>query len=299
MAPEQLPQRMKFQWWRDIPRNVSRQEYDRHQLVIFGSVASGFFALGSLMMAVTGVTLKTANELAEIPPMTVAEAATATTDYELVKISGYLVGAEDNVLTMPDDESQKVLRGSLKLVVQDEVIEEDVNHSETLWEWSEGVEQIAITDNKDSEVVIDLELEQFPLPEAEPEFSERPRVKKADTEEGDRHPVAVEYGGETFELDPVKWRRADNAYTELERQALPYGQSVVIVAGLQDNQLIDPLGDRLRIELGTEEEIRRNGQQARWFTSILWLPLGGLSYYLGTIAIAQRKEFVVRSNQNS
>ena len=141
MIPEQVPQRIKFQWWRDIPRNVSRHEYERHQLIIFGAVASGFFAFGSLAMAVTGVTMKTSEELAELPAMTVAEAANSNANYDLVKISGYLVGNGDDALTMPDDDTAKVLRGRLQLIVEDASIAEDVNLSETLWEWSEGVDQ--------------------------------------------------------------------------------------------------------------------------------------------------------------
>lgn len=298
MVPEQRSQRMQFQWWRHVPRNVSRREYDHFQLVVFGSVISGVFAVGSLWMAIAGVSLKTANELADIPAISVAQAAATQTNYDLVKISGYLIGVGNEAIAMPDDKSQQVLRGNLKLMVQDNSIDENVTVAETFWEWSDEVEQIAITDNRESTVVIDLGLDQFPLPTAEPEFSERPHIQKTSIDTGDRHPVAVEYGGQTFELDAVKWRRADSAYAKLERQILPYGQSAVIVAGLKDNQLVDPLGDRLRIELGTEEEIRRNGQQSRWLMSILWLPLGGLSYFLGKKAIAQRQEFVARSNQN-
>lgn len=296
MAPEQLLQQMKFQWWRDLPRNVSRQEYDRFQLVVFGAIASGCFSLGALAMAVTGMTETKTHELATIPKMSVAEAATTTIDYDLVKLSGYLVGDPQEVLTMPDAPSQKVLRGHLNLVVQDGTSDGESNLSETLWDWSDAVERIAITDNQNSEIRVNVALAQFPLLEVEPEFAQRPRVRKTAQHTGDRLPSSVEYGEEIFELDPIKWRRTSYAYVKLERQMLPYGQAVVIVAALKDNQLVDPSGDRLRIALGTEEDILRQGQQSRWLMSILWLPLGGLSYLLGSKAIAKRQEFIMRSN---
>ncbi|AFY38454.1 hypothetical protein Lepto7376_2159 [[Leptolyngbya] sp. PCC 7376] len=295
MTPEQVPQRMRFQWWRDIPRNVSRREYEQYQLMCFGAIATGMFSIGSLMMAVTGLTLQTSKELAEIPAMTVAEAVAAP-DQDLVKISGYLVGKA--APTMPDEPALKVLRGNLKLTVRDESLAEDVTVETTLLEWSDAVEQISLTDNQDSEIPFDLDLEKFPISEVEPEFSDRPNVKRSEAEDGERRPSHVEYGDELFELDPVKWRHADSAFTELERELLPYGQAVVVVAGIKDQQLIDPLGDRLRIEFGTEEEIKNTAQKGRFFLSIFWLPLGGASYFFARQAIARNREFVYRSNEN-
>ncbi len=294
MSSDQNPPRMRYSW-RDIPRNVTRREYDQYQLRFFGAVGSGFFAFGCLLMAVTGATLKTSNELADIPEMTVAEAASATTDQDLVKVSGYLVG--DNAPAMPDDPALKVLRGNVKLTVRDESLEEDVTVEATVLEWSDAVEQISLTDNNDGEIPIALDLEQFPMSDVEPEFDARPKVKKSDTESGDRQPSHVEYGGEVFELDPIKWRNAEHAFTDLERQILPYGQSVVIVASLQDQQLIDPLGDRLRIEYGTETEIRNAGKRMRWVFSVMWLPFAGASYFLGSQAMKLRREFAIRSNE--
>ncbi|OKH19580.1 hypothetical protein [[Limnothrix rosea] IAM M-220] len=295
MGSNQKPRRMKYNWLLDRPRHVTRQEYDRYQLLFFGAIASGVMAAGLLLMAVTGATTKTSSELADIPEMTVAEAASATTDQELVKISGYLIGEAAPV--MPDDPALKVLRGNVKLTVRDESLAEDVTVEATVLEWSDSVDQILLTDNRDNAIPIALDLEQFPLSDVEPEFEARPKVQRANTDEGDRQPSHVEYGGAVFELDPVKWRNAESAFTDLERQLLPYGQAVVIVAGLQDQTLVDPLGDRLRIELGTETEIRQTGQRMRWLFSVLWLPLAGTSYFLVNQALELRREFVMRSNE--
>ena len=297
MAPEQSPQRMrmKFQWWQDVPRNVTKREYERFHLLTFGAIATGIFSVGSLFGAISGLTHKTSNELAELPSMTVAEVAASTTDKELVKVSGFLVG--NAAPTMPDEPTQEVLLGRLKLTVRDESLEENVTVETTLLDWSDGVEKISLTDNQDSEVAIAIDLEKFPLEEVEPDFSIRPKVKREGEGRLAGQPTHVEYGEELFELDPIKWRHAESAFTELEREFLPYGQSVVIVAGLKDQQLVDPLGDRLRIELGTEEEIANDAKRGRFFFSIFWIPLAGASYFLGKEASTLRREFLYRSNE--
>ncbi|MEB3231942.1 MAG: hypothetical protein VKJ64_13105 [Leptolyngbyaceae bacterium] len=97
------------------------------------------------------------------------------------------------------------------------------------------------------------------------------------------------------------WGSVSSVLTDLERQVLPQGQTVVVVAGLkahpEGNQLVDPLGDRLTILLGTEQGIRTQGQQMRLIFVLLWIPLGWLSWHMARSAQSYRQEFVQRSNQ--
>ncbi|NJN72514.1 MAG: hypothetical protein HC799_06690 [Limnothrix sp. RL_2_0] len=81
------PQRIKYNW-RDLPRNVSRREYDRFQLICFGAIATGGFSFITLFIAITGQTLKVSNELEKIPSLSVG-AAQSSEDVELVKLSGF------------------------------------------------------------------------------------------------------------------------------------------------------------------------------------------------------------------
>ncbi len=52
----------------------------------------------------------------------------------------------------------------------------------------------------------------------------------------------------------------ESVFKDFERETLPYGQSVVVVASLETttggNRLINPLGNRLQVLMGTEETIR-------------------------------------------
>jgi hypothetical protein len=88
---------------------------------------------------------------------------------------------------------------------------------------------------------------------------------------------------------------------DVERAVLSQGASAVVVAGLEvtpdGNQLVDPLGDRLQVNLGTEAEIREQGQRTRVMFFILAIPAGIASFFLGRSALAMRREFVWMSNE--
>jgi hypothetical protein len=53
----------------------------------------------------------------------------------------------------------------------------------------------------------------------------------------------------------------------------------------------------LQISLGTEAEIREQGQQARVMFFILAIPAGIASWFLARSALAMRREFVELSNE--
>ncbi|MEM9266101.1 MAG: hypothetical protein AAGA46_11305 [Cyanobacteria bacterium P01_F01_bin.13] len=106
---------------------------------------------------------------------------------------------------------------------------------------------------------------------------------------------------QVYNLPLETWGEIDTVFTDLEHETLPHGQSVFVAAGLETtpngNQLVDPLGNRLQVLLGTEEQIRQEGRQARVMFFLLPIPLGFGSYLLGKSAHHMRQEFVERSNQ--
>lgn len=285
------PQRIKYNW-RDLPRNVSRREYDRFQLICFGAIASGGMSLITLFVAITGLSLRTSNELAEIPSLSVA-AAQSSEDVELVKLSGFLVA--DDPPIMPDDPAMKVIRGEVQLSVRNEATKDNVTVEEVLLSWSADANPVFLSDGE-NRIPFAVDITQFPLPEAEPEFQAKPKIKYTDESSRISKPRAIAYGGQEFPLDRAKWGEANSVFTDVKRNVLPHGQSVVVVAGLRDRQIIDPLGDRLKIELGTETEIRENATRMRFILSVIWFPLAIASYFLARSAQTLNQEFIRRSN---
>jgi len=285
------PKRIKYNW-RDLPRNVSRREYDRFQLICFGAIATGGMSLITLFVAITGLSLRTANELAEVPSLSIAEAQSSE-DVELVKLSGFLVA--DDPPIMPDDPALKVIRGVVELSARNEATKDDETVEEVLLSWSADADPVFLSDGEER-IPFAVDITQFPLPEAEPDFQAKPKVEYTEGSPRMSKPRAIAYADQEFPLDRAKWGESSSAFTDVKRQVLPHGQSVVVVAGLRDRQIIDPLGDRLKIELGTESEIRENASRMRFILGFIWLPLAIASYFLARSANTLNQEFIRRSN---
>jgi hypothetical protein len=285
------PRRIKYNW-QDIPRHVSRREYDRFKWICLGAIATGGMSVITLFFAITGQTMQVSNELAEIPSLSVAEAKSSD-DVELVKLSGFLVA--DDPPIMPDDPALKVIRGEVELSVRNEAAKDNVTIEEVLLSWSEDANPVFLSDGEERiPVAIDIAL--FPFPEAEPDFQAKPKVKYTDESARISKPRAIAYGDQEFTLERAKWGEANSVFTDVKRKVLPHGQSVVVVAGLRDRQIIDPLGNRLKIELGTESEIREDSQRARFIMSFIWFPLAIACYFLARSAQTLNQEFIRRSN---
>ena len=58
------PQRMKYQWFQDVPRNVTKREYNGYQLRVFGAVGLGMMAVMTAIASLFGLTLQTSQDLA-------------------------------------------------------------------------------------------------------------------------------------------------------------------------------------------------------------------------------------------
>jgi hypothetical protein len=295
------PNRIRYQWFRDIPRNVTRQEYEGFQFRVFAALGLGALSVIMAIAALTGLTLKSSRELADIDSVTIAEAANYQGDrLDLVKLEGFLVA--DVPLSMPDDPGRSVIRGILTITARSsaggdsEASEEMIR--ETLFDWQETASDVFLSDG---EARIPLAFDPATLPLLEESQDFEPDV----IEEGDSartaRPVAVEYGDMFFQLPPATWGDVDIVFTDLERRVLPDGHAAVVVASLvstpNGNQLADPLGDRLQVRLGTEQEIREQGKQTRTLFLVLCVPFGIASFLIGRSAARLRQEFVERSNQ--
>ena len=295
------PQRMKYQWFQDVPRNVTKREYNGYQLRVFGAMMLGMSSGLSAIAAIFGLTLQTSNELAAVEALSVKEAIAFEGDrLDLVKVEGFLVA--DNPPVMPDEDTRKVIRGRLKLVARgDSTSGTDASNgplTETLFEWEDSATPVFLSD-KDHQIPLAFDLDILPM--SDESFGRR--AKTLDEGESARfsRPVAIEYNDQRFPLNPEIWGEEDSVFSDLEREVLPYGESVVIVAGLETTpegpQLVDPLGDRLQVLIGNETEIRQQGEQARIMAGFWAIPLGAGCFLLSRSARRLRQEFVERSNQ--
>ncbi|MEM7795970.1 MAG: hypothetical protein AAF579_16145 [Cyanobacteria bacterium P01_C01_bin.118] len=292
--------RIRYQWFRDIPRNVTRREYEQYQLRTFGTVALGGIAALMAIGGLSGLTLQTSRELDEIKSMSVEEAVVydGRDRIALLQLEGYLV--TDTPLIMPDDDAQKMIRGRVKLLARadsDSTDSETPVRRETLFEWEEAAENVFLSDGEQR---IPLAFDLAVLPMEDDSFGFSPKTLREGESSRTSRPVAIEYADEVYPLPLEKWGDVDTVFKDFERETLPYGQSVVVVASLETttdgNRLVDPLGNRLQVLMGTKEEIRKEGQQARVMFLLLPIPLGFASFMLGKSARQLRQEFVERSN---
>jgi hypothetical protein len=298
MAPKRV--RVRYQWFRDIPRNITYREYEQFQFRSFGAVSLGLTAAVMAIVSITGQTLQPAEKLSQIESLSIAEAISSEGDRPgPVKLEGYLV--TDNPPTMPDDAARRVIRGRLRIIARgpSEAGDSPEPLRETLFTWEETASQVFLSDG-DRRIPLAFDLAVLPMRE-ETAGNPSPRLLREGRSSRTSRPVAVEYGEQVFPLSPEVWGQASSVFTDLERQVLPHGQSVVIVAKLastpEGNQLVDPLGDRLQVSLGTEDEIRQQGKRMRRWFIFLAIPLGLASFMVGRSAYGMWQEFVERSNQ--
>jgi hypothetical protein len=295
------PNRIRYQWFQDVPRNVTRREYQGFQFRVFCALGLGVMAVMMAIAGLTGLTLKSSRELAAIDSMTIAEAVDYQGDrLDLVKLEGFLVA--DDPLTMPDDEGRSVIRGVLTIIARSsagsDTEDSEAMIRETLFDWNETATTVVLSDGE-THISLAFDLATLPLLDESQDFS-ADVVKEGDSARTNR-PVAVKYGDMFFQLSPATWGDVETVFTDLERQVLPNGQAAVVVASLvptpTGNQLEAPLGDRLQVRLGTEQEIREQGQQTRVLFLVLCVPFGIASFLIGRSAHQLRQEFVERSHQ--
>jgi hypothetical protein len=164
--------------------------------------------------------------------------------------------------------------------------------------WEDTAETVFLSDG-DRQIPLAFDLAVLPL-SAEPGDVELETIRQGDSART-RYPVAVQYGDEVFPLPEAYVAQRRYIPVDVERWVLPQGASAVVVAGLETtpegNQLVDPLGDRLQVTLGTEATIQEQGERSRILFFFLAIPTGIGSGLLGRSAMAMRREFVKISNE--
>ena len=283
----------RYNFWSDIPRNVTRREYEKYQLIVMGTIATSAITAITGFLALFGFNerLRGTNN---IPSMTVAEASNyqrgETT--ELVKLQGFLV-AEDK-LTMPDDQNLHIIRG--RVVLKAEARQGDELIEDTLFEWEKEATKVFLSDGK-MRVPIAFDLAKIPMQD---DHMARAKVRYVGKSSRTSKPVALEYAEKTYPLSDM-FKEKNSIFPRVTRQFFPDGQSVVIFAAVESNpnggQLIDPLGERLQVIKGTETEIMEEDSNMRIVYAFLSIVMGFSAYRLKKIQEAKWQEFVDRSNQ--
>ncbi|RZM75360.1 hypothetical protein [Leptolyngbya iicbica] len=294
-------QRMRYQWFQDVPRNVTRREYQQLQFSYMAALGFGIAAMMLFVAVVTGMTLQTSRELEDTEELTLAEAL----DYEgdrldLVKVEGFVVA--DDPPTMPDDETREIIRGELTITARppaDSGTEDNPPQEVVLYDWAAAAEPVYLAESEQRRLPLAFDLSVLPM-QAEPGPIEAETVRVGDSARTNR-PVAVQFGDETLPLPLEAWGEIDTVSTDLSRQVLPYGESVVVIAALESTpngpQLVDPLGDRLQVHIGTEADIRASGQRLRIVFGLLAIAFSVASFFIARSALQVRQEFIHRSNQ--
>lgn len=295
--------RMRYQWFQDVPRHVTRREYQQLQFYNFASLGLGALAVSLAVASITGLSLQISRELSGVDRLTIAEAVTYEGDrLDLIKLEGFLIA--DNPSTMPDDEARQVIRGELTIVAQAETETAEADETSdaqqlaVLYDWAAAAEPVFLSDG-DRRLPLAFDLAVLPMESEAGPFD--PETMYTDESSRLSRPVAIQYGTETLPLPLEDWGTVDRVSTDVTRQMLPDGQSVVIVAALESStdgpQLVDPLGDRLQVHWGTEDEILQTGQRLRVMFGILSILLGTACFFVARSARQLRQKFVVRSNQ--
>ena len=292
----------RYNIWTDRPRNVTHREYQRFQFLTMGLIATLFFGLGSGASFVMRV-LDFLQPKEPVPVLTVDEAAGYGQDVaesqrmELVQLEGYLVA--DAPEAMPDEPDLKVLRGRLLLEV--EAGEGEAVIKETFLDWEYQAEEVFLSDGQ-VRVAIAFPLEQLPMKK---DLSPMPRLKRVG-EIRNSKPAAIEYGDETYPLSEAMKAAAyevttgDGISAEATRAYLADGAAVVVQAGLEGTpeggRLVDPLGERLSVELGTTKSIKEGNAKATIFSVLFAIGMMVLAFELQKKRAKLWQEFVARSN---
>lgn len=292
----------RYNFWSDRPRNVSRREYNHYQLMIMATIATSFFSLGTGILAVTG----SANRLRgteDIPVMSLAEVMQSAADTPVgtrgavVKMQGFLQA--ETPVRMPDAPDQAMLRGRILLKAESGLRDELI--SETLLEWEESAAKIWFTDGI-TRLPIAFDTGKIPLKQ---DRQARAKVRYAGEVRRFAKPVAVEYADQLYPLsDRLKARSEASSRQRvsprLTREFATDGMAVLLVAAVETTadgpQIVDPLGEQLKVLPGTEQSIAEDDVKTRIFMGGFSVLMGIVAYILKQAQAAKWQEFVIRSN---
>lgn len=285
---------VKYSFWTDRPRNVRRRDYDNYVGLRFATVILGGLGCCILVMFILGTTLQSSSELAAVPGLSLSEALDWDgSSSEPVKLEGFLLA--DRPFTMPDDDSLEVIRGELLVAARgDRDSAERVR--EELFRWERLAGRVTLSDGSTA-IPLAFNLEILPTIE---DRSARAKVLWA----GDARrsqPLDVEYEDQIFPLTPTIWNGVESLFVDVTRRYLLQGESVTIVTGIDTSsdrpQLVDPLGNRLRVYRGSEADILRRNQQGRRTMGMVAILMLGGGYLLHRKANEMYRQFEILSNQ--
>ncbi len=293
----------RYNWWTDRPRNVTHKEYQQYQFLMMGLFVTVFFGMASGASFVTRV-LDFLQPKEPVPGLTVQEAASYGQDgaaqrMDIVQLEGYLVA--DASESMPDEPELKVIKG--RLLLEAEAGEGEALVQETFLDWEYQAEEVFLSDGAER-VAIAFPLEQLPMKQ---DFSAKAWVTgggSGSARTQTSQPVAIEYEDETYSpseaMKAAAYEAGDSIAAEVTRKYLADGAAVVVQAALEGTpeggRLVDPLGERLSVKLGTAKEIKEGNVKATIFSLLFAIGMMVLAFELEKKRSKQWQEFVVRSN---
>lgn len=279
--------------WTGRPKNVSRQTYERFSFVQFGTVATGGLAaicFISAFMSLIGLGLGN-DPFKNLESLSVSEALEYQGDRAAFKLSGRLIA--DPPVVMPDDANLNVLVGEVRLTVQDR---DNELEPVTLLDWEAQADPIFLEQGSDR---IPFQLDLSILPREEDRFADRDLIYQGDNART-RTLAAVDYNNQRYPLPPAYLQLSETPSVKVTRQYFIQGQSVVVVAGIENQgdgpKLVPPLGQKAQLWVGTEDEIA-----TRRITTIPLLMLVGTvgavsCFFLSQKYLQMRQEIVAKSN---
>lgn len=289
--------KIRYSWWSGRPKNISRQENDRYNLLKFSLGLSGGIGLLCSYNLFFGGLDSVPNTLEQTEEYSLAKALDYQGDRtEAYKFQGRLV--TETPVAMPDDAALEVIAGQLKVVVNDH---DDILEPLSLIDWEHTAPKVFL--EKDNvRIPVNLDLAVFSR-EKDIIFDKDIIYETGGSIRGsvrDSKSIAVEYEGERYDLPPEYSQLKYSSDIEITREYLIQGQKFVILAGLQNTEkgpaIVPPLGEKAQAFKGYEEEINDNVDATRpWL--IFWIiGCGAACYFLGQQYAEARQEIIRQSN---
>ena len=280
--------------WTGRPRNVSRQEYNHYSLLMFGTAATGGIAVICFIASLLGLTTIPSKQLADLPTQSVEEALQHQGDRtSALKFQGQLVA--EPPLIMPDDPNLEVVTGQLTIEARSRS-QESVEPA-ILFDWQKQAPAIYL-EQDGQRLPFGLDVTILPLEDDRtPRKSlvwegESARISKA---------IAVEYAGQQYPFPEFLRDSSESPRVTITRNYFLNGQPVVIVAGLetteQGPQLVPPLGKQAQVWLGTESDIKSQGEAARPMLFLIGIGSAIACYFLNRQYRQAKDEIIRKSNQ--
>lgn len=280
---------IKYRWWVDRPKNVSRREYERYNLVQFGTIALGGLSALCFIAALMNLFTLGSQPWGDAQPISVSDALSSEGDRTPLMLQGRLITDPPSV--MPDDPSLSVVAGDIQLTVSEEGLE-----PATLWQWRSPSENIFLEQDQKR---IPFKLDPTILPMEEDRFT-RPDLIYEGESVRFRKLVAVEYNGDRYPLPEAYLNLNETPTVNLNRQYFINGQNVVLVAGIDKKNgeaaLVPPLGQQAQLWVGTPDGVA--SQKIKTIPMLIIFGAGSAiaCYFLSQKYFKLREEIVRKSN---